>query len=767
MSIDTSQIKKKASIKSRLLSAFLLLSLIPLLASVAISYFLSQNTIQSITTNNLESTGKVQVTALVSWIDTIRYDDSALAQISNIQSMDPALAQPTVLALIKEWKNYEGMFVAGPDKVTIASEDSKSHDLTARAYMTDVLNGKAVLSDPVVSKASGNVVVVAAAPIYKDGKVVGAAGLTTATSKINEILKSAQLGETGEAYLITSDGTFITPSKNEEILKADKRITNRSELELKIDTEASRAIKAGKSGSGIYKGYMGKEVIGAYQYIPELGWGLIVEQDTSEALAYISQLRIIFAALFVFSAIVVIVIALLLARNISDPIKKMAAIAHGLARGDINQQVHHTTSDEIGELAGSFQTMISYQQEMASTAGKIADGDLSIQVKPLSGEDVLGNAFLRMVNNLRKTILNVSDNTVSLDTASKQLAQASHQANIATSQIATTIQQVAAGTTQQTDSTTRTAAAVEQMSRAIDGVAKGAQEQATAVTKMAGISTQISAAIEMVSTNAKDVTTGAKDASTTALKGADIVSATVNGMSSIQKKVNLSASKVEEMGSRSDQIGAIVATIEDIASQTNLLALNAAIEAARAGEHGKGFAVVADEVRKLAEKSSIATKEIGGLIKGIQQTVSEAVIAMHESATEVETGTKLANDAGDALKDILKSADAVQQLAVRVTQASVQMQDLSNELITAADEVSAIVEENTAATEEMAAGSSEITRAIENIASVSEENSASVEEVSASAEEMSAQVQEVSTYADSLRKMADELAKIVAEFKLK
>jgi methyl-accepting chemotaxis protein len=283
---------------------------------------------------------------------------------------------------------------------------------------------------------------------------------------------------------------------------------------------------------------------------------------------------------------------------------------------------------------------------------------------------------------------------------------------------------------------------------------------------MAGLTSQISSAIETVSANARKATEGASDASKAAGNGAKIVSATVNGMTTIREKVNLSAGKVEEMGNRSEQIGAIVAAIEDIASQTNLLALNAAIEAARAGEHGKGFAVVADEVRKLAERAGAATKEIGGLIKGIQVTVSEAVVAMHESAEEVESGVKLAGDAGTALQDILESAEAVQELADQVTKASTEMQQLSNELISSADEVSAIVEENTAATEEMSAGSSEITHAIDNIASVSEENSASVEEVSAATEEMSAQVEEVSASAETLASMASELQKVVARFKL-
>jgi methyl-accepting chemotaxis protein len=237
-------------------------------------------------------------------------------------------------------------------------------------------------------------------------------------------------------------------------------------------------------------------------------------------------------------------------------------------------------------------------------------------------------------------------------------------------------------------------------------------------------------------------------------------------MSNIRAKVGVSAEKVQEMGRRSDQIGAIVETIEDIASQTNLLALNAAIEAARAGEHGKGFAVVADEVRKLAERASNATKEIGGLIKGIQTTVNEAVHAMEEGAREVEVGVSRANEAGHALSSILEAADAVYKQAQEAKLATEQVRQASNELVNSIDSVSAVVEENTAATEQMTNSSSEVTQAVETIASVSEENSAAVEEVSASTEEMSAQVQEVTAAAQALSDMASEMQKLVSRFTL-
>jgi methyl-accepting chemotaxis protein len=304
------------------------------------------------------------------------------------------------------------------------------------------------------------------------------------------------------------------------------------------------------------------------------------------------------------------------------------------------------------------------------------------------------------------------------------------------------------------------------MARAIDGVARGAQEQAAAVGKSAEITAHISAAVQQVTANAQRGAQGAGEAARMARDGAHTVDETVQGMQHIQAAAQLTAQKIEEMSRRSEQIGAIIETIDDIAAQTNLLALNAAIEAARAGEHGKGFAVVADEVRKLAEKSAAATKEIGGLIQGIQATVAEAVQVMAGSTGEVEAGVARANQSGQALANILAAVEGVARQVEEISGAAGQMSVAAGELVSAVEAVSAVVEENTAATEEMAASSGEVSTAIENIAGISEENSAAVEEVSASAEEVSAQVEEVNASAQSLSQMAQTLQSLVNRFKL-
>jgi len=291
---------------------------------------------------------------------------------------------------------------------------------------------------------------------------------------------------------------------------------------------------------------------------------------------------------------------------------------------------------------------------------------------------------------LSQTIQVAIRNADAVDDASDQLAGSANQTSEATAQIAATIAQVATGTSQQNESITRASDMLNEVTQMIHKVADGANAQAEAVSKAAEVTAKIAA----------------KDG--------------------ISDKVGLSATKVQEMGQRSEQIGAIVETIEDIASQTNLLALNAAIEAARAGEHGKGFAVVADEVRKLAERSSASTKEISALITVIQKTVADAVKMSTEASSLINT--------------------------------------VSTELSQSIILVSTVVGQTVENSQKLLESSNLVIEAMENIASISEENGAAVEEVSASTEEMNAQVEEVSASAQSLAGLAAELKQVVSRF---
>ena len=259
------------------------------------------------------------------------------------------------------------------------------------------------------------------------------------------------------------------------------------------------------------------------------------------------------------------------------------------------------------------------------------------------------------------------------------------------------------------------AAAANQLNSSAEHIATGAEEVAAQASTVATAGEEMSATSGDIAQNCQMAAEGAQRASQTASNGAEVVERTVVVMGQIAFKVQESAKTVESLGARSDQIGAIIGTIEDIADQTNLLALNAAIEAARAGEQGRGFAVVADEVRALAERTPRATREIGEMIKAIQKETKGAVAVMEQGVQQVENGTVEAAKSGQALQDILQQ---INDVAMQV-----------NQIATAA-------EEQTATTGEISSNMMQITEVVQQTSQGAHESATAAAQLNGNAEEL-------------------------------
>jgi methyl-accepting chemotaxis protein len=349
---------------------------------------------------------------------------------------------------------------------------------------------------------------------------------------------------------------------------------------------------------------------------------------------------------------------------------------------------------------------------------------------------------------------------------SKSLSEASSQSGNAIGQIANTINHVAVGASDQARGAERTAIATRELGDVITRVGSGAASTATSVGDVGEALDKMAQAISSASDASARVRSVVGDAATAAETGGDSVERAVEGMDRIRQVVTEASAKVTELGSKSDQIGAIVGVIDDIAEQTNLLALNAAIEAARAGEQGKGFAVVADEVRKLAERSSLATKEIANLIGEVQTGTTEAVRAMEAGAIEVEKGSEVAHEAGASLKEIARAVQATRDATNEIAEAVTAMDTASSGVVAASDSISRIAGETNAAATQMTSSAETLGSAVESIAALAEENSASAQEVSAATEEMSAQAEEVVASAGVLSDMASDLNALVGRFRI-
>lgn len=304
------------------------------------------------------------------------------------------------------------------------------------------------------------------------------------------------------------------------------------------------------------------------------------------------------------------------------------------------------------------------------TAESVAEGDLTtkIEVKSTDETGQLLAAMKTMVEKLKTLIGDIK-------AASSSMASGSEQLSASSEEITRTM-------SDQSNRSNQIATSAEEMSQTVIDIAK----------------------------NAGNIATAASDTASVAQKGAHIVEKSANESKAISATVDSSARVMQNLGDKSKQIGEIVAVINDIADQTNLLALNAAIEAARAGEQGRGFAVVADEVRKLAERTAKATSEIGSMISAIQGEVDNAVAAMNSTNQQVEVGLRYSLEAGDQLQTIVQSVSALQGMVQQIASATEEMSSTSEAISGDIQAVAAGAREISGGSDQIAQSSSELAR---------------------------------------------------------
>lgn len=351
-------------------------------------------------------------------------------------------------------------------------------------------------------------------------------------------------------------------------------------------------------------------------------------------------------------------------------------------------------------------------RQLASNAGQLAEGDLTASINAQGALEInqLSQALNTMQTNFRQIIQNIVTTSEHVASSSEQLMSGAEQS----------------------------AQAVEQVAQSITQVAGATDKQQSAINEAATIVTDISSRILYIAEQANMVSTTSEQTAITAKDGGKTIHKAMEQMNSIEDTVVNSAKVVATLGERSKEIGQIVDTIAGIAGQTNLLALNAAIEAARAGEQGRGFAVVADEVRKLAEQSQDAAKQIAALISSIQNETDKAVEAMANGTQEVKVGAQVMNDAGHAFGKITTSIENMLG----------QIQEIS------------------ASIQEIASGSQNVVATMHTIDTISKDTASQTQTVSAATEEQSASMEEISHSSQLLSNMAEELQQAINKFKM-
>ena len=530
-------------------------------------------------------------------------------------------------------------------------------------------------------------------PVYSDvGEKIGALIYQLPLDRIDAVMTSSGkqieigLGESGESYLVGRDLVQRTNSRfiedlqmgkeKRSVLSADgKELSETSVGVLKISTTGAKRIFArdgNQTGADIYPDYRGIPVLGYYSPldIQGLEYGVLSEIDAAEAFAPARRQA---KASFVIVALALsafVFVSIRIAKQITNPLAALADTARRISEGDREARAPVLTRDEIGTLAEQFNSM------------------MDVRVKLLADAEELNEQLQRQIQEMLVVVSDASDGdlTVRATVDEGSLSNLADAANLMFENVSEVLLQVKEVTTRVASSATEIQASSEQLSL-------GAEQQTDEIINTTSAVQEMAANIESVSENATAASEAAKRAQNTANEGEKAIRDVVAGMDSIRQSVQALAKKIKRLGERSMEISTIVNTIGDISEQTDILALNAAIEAARAGEHGLGFTVVAEEVRKLAERTSTATKEIGALITGIQNETNEVVTSMETQTEQVEHESSIISEAGNTLNRIREYSVQSAELANEIDLSAQQQVRGSNGIVKAMETISVIARE--------------------------------------------------------------------------
>lgn len=540
-------------------------------------------------------------------------------------------------------ENVMAVWIADLDASVITQSDGYTSpdgwDITGRAWYSCIETGKTVLTEPYIDSSTGEIILSAATPIYDEGgNVLGAAGMDISLDHVTEVLSGYTIGSNGYVWLVSSDGMLIY-HPNAELVQQNITDVNVSDNVVNaIVNQSTEFLKYKADGTTKY---------GSVQLVGETGY-LVVSN-----MPFLEYYQMLFATIGVLLAIFAVGIIVVMrsidksAYALSKPIAELNETASRLAEGDLDVELNVMAKNEIGELAESIRATVArlkeysaYLKEASGALDQIADGKLEIHLEQeYVGEfRQLKEALLHISSSMNDVMKNISASSQTVTSSAGDLANAAQQ------------------------------------------LAEGSGTQAAAVEELVATATSVA---EQVEESKKD-----------ALQSAEETQKVTAMMEQSQDKMQEMMEAVQKIHETSKQVVGIIATIEEIADQTNLLSLNASIEAARAGEAGKGFAVVADEIGKLAQESSKAanmTRELIGV-----------------SMEEINKGNQIADHVMDSLKTAVEAVDNVNGMIQKTAGNAADQAQSMEQIRVGIEEISQGVQDNSAIAEESSATSEEL-----------------------------------------------------------
>jgi len=637
------------SIRMKIVTCMLIAILISLVTVGGISAWLSYS-------STIDTLGQTMTEMADTAAERIEEELNAYKNIAYVTGCIPTLSDRTATveekrAVIENQALSHGLQrgnIIGLDGISILD----GNDYSDRAYVKSAMKGETAVSEPLISKITGQLSIMVSAPIWEGGvpgnRVAGVVYFVPNETFLNDIVASLQVSPNGSAYILNNAGYTIAHKnmdnvKNrentQEDAKTDKKLKDLAVLEARMTL--------GQSGFGRYE-YGGNKKFLAFAPIEGTeGWSLAINAPTKDFTQSTVNGIIITIVLMVIFLAVSSYMAYKLARQIGEPVKDCARRLRLLAEGDLDTPVNEIhTGDETQILADSARTLVQgfrlMIQDMDEMLAEMSKGNLTADSKC---EEAYVGGYRGLLDSARKLSVQLSDTL-------RQINQSADQ--------------VSAG--------------AEQVSAGAQALSQGATEQASAIEELAATINDISGKIKATADSAGNVHSQSSE--------------TGREVEQCNEQMLELVKAVRDIGESSSQIGKIIKTIEDIAFQTNILALNAAVEAARAGTAGKGFAVVADEVRNLASKSAEASKSTSVLIEG--------------SARSVEKGMKIADETAASLQKAVISTENTVKAVDKITDAAAEQSQAVSQVTQGMDQISSVVQTNSATAEESAAASEEL-----------------------------------------------------------
>jgi methyl-accepting chemotaxis protein len=515
-------------------------------------------------------------------------------------------------------------------------------------------------------------------------KLIESAGWVTHTheviNRLDELLSALKDAETGQrGYVITGEDRYLQPYEGardvvahkindlRELTSDNPRQQQRlgelepvaankfAEMQEVIDARRGKGFALAAQDVLTDKGKNAMDSI--RKLVDEMQGeekGLLAKRSAEEKdRAHRTELTIVLGA--VCSLVLLCLAGTFLTRNIAIPLGEVSRAAQKITSGDLSSSaLAYARRDEVGMLADAFTEMTNWLRQMAEVAEQISDGDLTIEVKPKSEKDLLGNAFTMMVNRLRRVTGEMQESVGILSTAAQQI-------------VSTTTQ-----------------------------VASAATETATAVSETTTTVEEVKQTARLAAQKAKLVSDSAQRAAQVSENGRKSVSESIDAMKQIREQMGSIAESIVRLSEQGQAIGEIMLTVNDLAEQSNLLAVNASIEAAKAGEQGKGFAVVAQEVRNLAEQSKQATVQVRSILSDIQKATNAAVMVAEQGSKAVDAGVKQSAQSGESVQRLSESIGEAAQAATQIAASSQQQMVGMDQVAQAMESIKAASAQNVA-----------------------------------------------------------------------